>query len=59
MRTPPLRQESDHHAADCRIGLHGELGILNPARPHHLKAKLLDLGNDLLEAHSLEFVGIE
>ncbi len=55
----PLLAPIDQHAADGRIGLHGKLGILDPARPHHLKTKLLDLGNDLLEAHPLEIVGIE
>ena len=49
----------DHHAADRGIGLHRDLGILDPARPHHLEALLLDGDDDLAEPDALEVLGFE
>ena len=49
----------DHHAADRGIGLHRDLGILDPPRPHHLEALLLDGDDDLPEPHPLEVLGLE
>ena len=49
----------DDHAADRRVGLHGDLGVLDPARLDHLKAQPLDRGDDLVDPEALEVVGVE
>ena len=48
-----------HHAADGGIGLHRDLGILDPPRPHHLEAELLDRDGDLPEPQPFQVFGIE
>jgi hypothetical protein len=49
----------DHHAADCGIGLHRDLGIFQLAGADHLEAGALDLLDDLVEADALEIVRVE
>ena len=49
----------DHHAADRGVGLHRDLGVLEPARPHDLEAHPLDRRDDLVDADAFEIVGVE
>ena len=49
----------DDHAADCCVGLHGDLGVFDAARLDHLKAEPFDGGNDLVDPETLEIVGVE
>ena len=49
----------DHHAADRGVGLHRDLGVLKPARPHDFEAGAFDLGDDLVETETFERVGVE
>jgi hypothetical protein len=46
----------DQDATDRRIGLHRDLGIVDPPRAHHFEAELLDLGRDLVHPHPFEIV---
>jgi hypothetical protein len=55
----PLLAPVDHHAADGAVGLHGDLGILDAPRAHHLEAQPLDGARDLVEAMAFEVVGVE
>ena len=48
-----------HHAADRRVGLHRDLGVLQLAGPDHFEAGPLDLLDDLVEAEALEVIGVE
>ncbi len=48
-----------HHAADGGVGLHRNLGILDPPRPHHLEAELLDGDGDLPEPQPFQVLGVE
>src|SRR5581483_442539 len=48
-----------HHAADRRVGLHRDLGVLQRAGPDHFEAGPLDLLDDLVEAEALEVIGVE
>jgi hypothetical protein len=52
---PPI----DDEAADRRVRLDGDLRILDPPRPHHLKAEVLDRRDDLQEPRPFEILGIE
>ncbi|MET4326657.1 hypothetical protein ABIB80_002483 [Bradyrhizobium sp. i1.15.2] len=48
-----------HHAADCGIGLHRHLRVLQLAGANDLEAGTLDLLDDLVEADTFEVVGVE
>ena len=49
----------DHKQADRGVGLHGDLGVVDAPRPHHLKAHPLDRRDDLVDPQALEVVGVE
>ena len=49
----------DDHAADRRVGLHGDLRVLDPSGLDHLKAHPLDRRDDLIDPEALEIVGVE
>ncbi len=48
-----------HEAADRRVGLDCDRRVLDPPRPHHLEAAMLDRRHDLVDAHALQVVRIE
>jgi hypothetical protein len=48
-----------HEAADRGIGLHGDRGVLDAPRPHHLEAARLDRRDDLLDPRALQIIRIK
>ena len=55
----PLLAPVDHHAADRRVGLHGDLGVVEPPGAHDLEAHAVDRLDDLRDAIAFEVVGVE
>ena len=55
----PLLAPIDDHAADGRVGLHGDLGVVDAPGPHHLEAHAVDRRDDLRDAVAFEVVGVE
>jgi len=49
----------NHHAADRRVGLHGDLGVLEASRLDDLEAHPFDGGDDLVDPKALQIVGVE
>ena len=49
----------DHHAADRRVGLHRDDGVLDTARPDHFEAEPLDRRYYLLDPRAFQIVRIE
>ena len=49
----------NHHAADRRVGLHGDLGVFEAARLDDLEAHAFDGGDDLVDPKALQIVGVE
>ena len=55
----PLLAPVDQHAADRRVGLHGDLGILDPPRLDDLELHPLDGADNLQQALPFEIIGLE
>ncbi len=49
----------DQHASDGGVGLDGYFGVSHAPGTHHLEAELAHFGDDLLDAHALQIIGVE